>query len=519
MFVFLPTIYFYSFISFILQKFFMQKTHSILLLLLFALMIMAGSCTHEPEEILSSGYPTQVDSIMKISCAVSGCHDNNNTQLSLDTWENMMKGSSDLGAVTVPYNKNWSHIFAHINTFADLGFQVSEPSDLMPPNNPLAKTKVSIIQDWIMSGAKNKDGNYYWASQELKSTNKAFMLCSGSDLVAVVDIPTNRIMRYVTVGVNPDDTTPESPHFVILSPDKQYFYVSLIMGRYIEKYSTKDYSFQGRVKVGDSPSVMRLNASGTRMIVTHFNNAISASKLTLLNTETMTGLDSIVGDSEAKPHGVTANNDFSKVYITASEGNYYSKYSIVNDKFEEGDKIVLAPSEPSPQGSTAYGGYQALVSPDGTKLFISCANQNTIRVFNTANDVLLSVITTETLPRLMVYDEVTNRVFVTCAQAQNTAVQGSIRGCISVIDANGLSFIQNIWNVSHRPHGIGIDPVNRTLYVSAENTGGAEPPHHPTTGTGSFPGWYNVIDLNTLEVMPAKKTQIAGFPTSLCVGN
>ena len=495
----------------------MQKTHFILLLLL--LSILGNACKHQPEVAISTGYPAQVDSIMKTSCAVSGCHDSKNAQLSLDTWENMMKGSSNLGAITIPYNYNWSHTFIHINTYADLGYQVSTPSDVMPPNNPLAKTKVGIIQAWIMAGAKNNEGKYYWASQETKTSNKAFMLCSGSDLVAVVDIPTNRIMRYVTVGVNPDDTTPESPHFIILSPDKKYFYVSLIMGRYIEKYSATDYSFQGRVKVGDSPSLMRLNGSGTRMIITHFNNSITGSKLTLLNTETMTSLDSVMGDSEAKPHGIVANNDLSKVYVTANEGNYYSKYAIINDKFEEVDKIKLDPSEPSPQGSTAYGGYQVLLSPDGSKLFLSCANQNTIRVFNTANDALIATIPTEALPRLMVYDEATNRIYVSCSQAQNTAVQGSIRGCIGVIDANSLSIVQNIWNVSHRPHGIGIDPVNRTLYVSAENSGGAEPPHHPTTGTASFPSWYNVINLNTLEVMPEKKTQIAGFATSLSISN
>lgn len=496
----------------------MKKISFIQLLLLFTLIFAANSCVHPPLVEAETGYPAQVDSIMKGSCATSGCHDKNNTQLSLDTWENMMKGSSDLGAVTVPYNSDWSHTFIHINTFADLGFQVSDVSDVMPPNNPLAKTKVSIIQDWIMAGAKNKSGNYYWANQETKTNNKLFSLCAGSDLVAVVDIPTNHIMRYISVGPRVEN---DAPHFIVLSPDKQYFYVTLISGSYIEKYSAIDYSFQGRMKVGSEPSLMKLNADGTRMIVTHFNEAITTSKLTLINTTTMTALDSIVGDADAlaKPHGIAANGDLSKVYITANSGNYYAKYSIVNDKFNEIDKIRLAPSEPSPQPSTAYGGYQALLSPDGSKLFISCSMKNEIRVFNTATDALISTISTEAYPRLMVYDDVTNRIFVTCAQAQNAAVQGSIRGCISVIDASGLSFLQNIWNVSHRPHGIGIDPVNRTLYVSAENSGGVEPPHHPTTGTGSQVGWYNVINLNTLEVMPEKKTQIAGFPSSLCVGN
>lgn len=491
----------------------MQKRLFFISLLL--LILIGNACKHKPIEV-ATGYPTEIENIMKTSCAVSGCHDGKNATLKLDTWENMMKGSASLGAISVPYNADWSHTFQHINTFADLGFQVTSANDVMPPNNPLEKTKVSIIKDWLLAGAKNADGKYYWANEEVKTNNKMFALCAGSDLIAVIDIPSNRIMRYISVGARPEN---DSPHFIILSPDKQYFYVTLIVGGYIEKYSAKDYSFQGRIKVGSDPSLMKLNTIGSRMIVTHFNNSITGSKLTLINTETMTALDSIMGDAIDKPHGIAGSNDLSKIYVTANEGNYYAKYAIVNDKFEEIDRILLDPSEPSPLASTAYAGYQALVSPDGSKLFISCSAKNEIRVFNTATNALIAKIPTEALPRLMVYDEVTNKIFVTCAQAQNTAVQGSIRGCISVIDANALTHLQDIWKISHRPHGIGIDPVNRTLYVSAENTGGAEPPHHPTTGTGTQVGWYNVINLNTLEVMTDKKTQVAGFPSSLCVGN
>jgi hypothetical protein len=106
---------------------------------------------------------------------------------------------------------------------------------------------------------------------------------------------------------------------------------------------------------------------------------------------------------------------------------------------------------------------------------------------------------------------------VACKLEENFAEQGSLQGCISVVDAVNLQFVQNIYRVGHRPHGVSIAQNSRMLYVSSENTGGADTPHHPTTGNSSPPGKYNIVDLSTLKSIKSKEVQIAEFPSALIV--
>ena len=86
-----------------------------------------------------------------------------------------------------------------------------------------------------------------------------------------------------------------------------------------------------------------------------------------------------------------------------------------------------------------------------------------------------------------------------------------------MIDVANLSFVKNIYRVGHRPHGVSVDVANRRVYVSSENTGGADPPHHPLEGNTSPPGKYNVVDLATLLSLPDEETEVAEFPNALVV--
>ena len=59
----------------------------------------------------------------------------------------------------------------------------------------------------------------------MRSSGKLFTLCANSDLVAVSDIQSNLIMRFSPVGQN--DAVLEAPHFLALSPDEKYLYITL----------------------------------------------------------------------------------------------------------------------------------------------------------------------------------------------------------------------------------------------------------------------------------------------------
>jgi len=481
-------------------------------------LLMMLACKDE-EVVRTSDFPEPVAQIVSQNCALSGCHVSGNPpeNLSLSSWNNLYEGS-DFGAVVIPYFSQWSHVFQHANTYPDLGVR-AEPT--MPPvGDPLSRADVEILKSWIDEGARDREGNMYWQTQETSSLNKVFNLCAGSDLVAVTDLSTNLVMRFITVGQLADKN--ESPHFISLSPDKKYMYITLLEGGIVEKYRTDNYAFVGRAEVGSDPALIEISPDGELAVISHWNASQSDPKLTLLKTETMEILSQVRGGDEvlSSPHGMETNADFDTLYVLANTGNYYAKYKIENEQLTEIAKIAIDPANsPVPQPSNRYQPYHCFLHPATKQLFISLNITDEIRVFDTRNDELIAQIPTGDYPRLMDYDPVEDRLFVACSNEENFSEQGSMRGCVTVIDVNSLSPIQNIYRLGHRPHGIGISAVRRLLFVSSENNGSGneDPPHHFIEGTAGRPGKYNVVDLGTLELLPDEETELAVFPNALII--
>lgn len=484
----------------------------------FALLINL-SCQHEPFSSRVSDYPVQVAQIVETSCAVSGCHVGESApeNLDLSSWDKAFEGS-DFGAVIIPGAPDWSHLFQHLNTYEELG-AMAEPQ--MPPNgNFLSREEVITIREWISEGAKSAEEKGRWDRKETQTGGKLFNLCAGSDLIAVTDLETNLLMRFIEVGEIPD--LEESPHYIALSPQKDFLYLTLLQGNRVEKYRTDTYEKVGSVEVGESPALIEVDPSGKYLIISHWNATSNSPKLSLLDAQSLQVVHQLIGSRELLSfgHGMAATSDFSLLYIVANEGNYYAKYEISAQGFIEVDKILIDPdNSPFAQATTAYRPYHCLLSPDESTFFVSCSETNEVRVFDTATDTLRTQIPTGDFPRLMTYDEVDQRIFIACAKEENVAEQGSMRGCVSVIDANSLSFVQNIYRLGHRPHGIGVSPGKRQLFVSSENNGrGSEdPPHHFVQGIGGTPGKYNIVDLNSLQILREEETEIAVFPNALVV--
>lgn len=496
-----------------------MKKDRFIMLNVFFVLFWGGiiGCEKTPSVEEKPNLPPKIEQIVTTKCAISGCHNSYHPSFNASSWDNIMKGSSIYGSVVIPYMPNWSHFFQHINRFEDLGFVLGDEDRMPPlPYSPLSREEVTEIKDWINDGAKDAHGKYQWAQQEARHNNKLFVLCAGSDLIAVVDIPSNKVMRYISVGVNPSSN--ESPHYILVSPDKKYIYVTLILGSAVEKYRTDNYEFVGRVTVAGNPSVAAINQAGNRLLVTHWNNDVTSAKLSLVDTENMTILDHVEDDLPFA-HGLCVTPDFRTAYVTPNEGNFFAGYRLKADLsgFIEGEKYPLDPSDPVPAGTSLFYPYQVIEVADLGKIFVTCRNSHELRVFDAQTKDYITSVPLDSLPRLMTYDPVSKNLFIICAKSKNVAVQGSQRGSIAVVDAVTNTFFKNIYNVGHRPHGLDVDPVNRRLYVSSENTGGINAPHHPIPGAAYPPGKFSVIDLSTLEAIPSLQTEVAEFPAVLCV--
>ena len=125
---------------------------------LFALLLVTGSCIHEPsiDPALTGGEPpvpgcisdgnvcfeSSVLPIFVSSCAIAGCHDaiTQEEEFVLNSYANIVREG------IVPGNARESKLYKVL-------FATGE--DQMPPNAPLSKAQKDSIAAWINQGAKN----------------------------------------------------------------------------------------------------------------------------------------------------------------------------------------------------------------------------------------------------------------------------------------------------------------------------------------------------------------------------
>ncbi|MCX8112537.1 MAG: YncE family protein [Bacteroidia bacterium] len=494
--------------------------------------LLLWSCTRVevlPLE-LESQYPEPVARILVRRCA--GCHSSarqpappshhggstptgtpaQSNTLNLARWDSLFYGPSREVPLVVPGDAQWSHLLWKVNRYSDLG-PTFQP--LCPPPNPdssnlLSREEIETLRSWIAQGALNARGRRPWEERLSSHRRKVFICAAGSDVVAVFDLDTYHLLAQIPVGVRPGQI--ESPHYIQLSPDKQYFYVTLIAGSAVEKYRTDTYEKVGRVEVGPDPAHIEFSSDGRYAIITHFTD-VSPVKLTLIDALSMQVLDVLQdpgGQIIARPHGLWITPDFRYAYVTANAGNYLAKIEISSDRqrFIDFEQIPLAPGL-IPRVDNRWGPYQIVSEPSGQYYFVSCDASNEVRVFRQSNDSLIAVIPTAIAPKLMVYQD--GLLYVACLKAQAPALQGDKLGAVAVIDVNTLRLLTHIYGTGHLPRGIGADPVRRQLLLSFENLAGTDPPHHYIGGIAGFPAKLYVLQIPTFQIEAIREFALVGY--------
>ncbi len=481
-----------------------------------------------------SGYPDSVAAILVRRCA--GCHSGGSstpssdhghnssgapspltgTGINLTRWDSLFYGYRGEVAMVVPGYPEWSHLLWQVNRYPEIA-PTAEP--IMPPpypdgSNLLTEAEVRQLKAWIAAGAPSKDGRRPYAEMTTTPHRKAFVCNAGSDLIAVFDADTYRLIAYIPVGVAPGLI--ESPHYIQLSPDQRYLYVTLIAGSAIEKYRTDTYEKVGRIEVGDEPAHIEFSADGRHAVITHFTD-IAPVKLTLIDTEALVVLDELRDPSGlviARPHGLWVTPDFRYAYVTANAGNYLTKVEISPDRrnFIDFTQIPLAQGL-TPQITNQWGPYQIIAPAESPYYFVSCDASNEVRIFDKATDTLVKVLPVAAAPKLMAYHE--GLLYVACLKADAPFLQGDKRGAVAVIDARRLAVLTHIYNTGHLPRGIGVDPVRRKLWLSFENIAGADPPHHYVGGLAGAPAKAYILSLPTFQTEAVREMALVGYGLAL----
>ncbi len=463
------------------------------------------TCTYDKEdsqELPSGCYPDNIANIFVRKCAVPGCHTTQSKDqaggFDLSSWNHLFEGGAN-GSSVIPYSPDQSFLMYFINTYPDLNIPILQPT--MPVNEtPLSHDEVVMVRDWIRNGAPDCNGNIKFSGDP---NRKKFYVCHRlTDLVTVFDSHSLLPMRIISVGDNP--TLVEGAHDVRVSPDGNYWYVNFYAGQVVQKFRTSDDSYVGEVNIGFGLwNAMAITSDSRYGFVVNWTAGgnvafIDLQSMTLMPVQPFTGLNS--------PHGVAISSDSKTLYVTAQTGNYIYKFDITDPLNPNQDIITL---ENGPQVFISkLDPHQIVISPDGTKYYITCQASDEVRVMSVATDTLIAVIHTGNVPQELKFSLTQPYLFVTCMN-DSTTFPGSY-GSVSVINYQTNQFVKAIFS-GWQPHGLDVDDANGKVYVANRNISPNGPaPHH---GTGSNRnGYVTAIDMNTLDLVPDYQVEVLADP-------
>jgi len=478
--------------------------HRILIVVIGTMLLYA--CKHEAGEVAPAGatygnYPAAIGKIMESKCAVQGCHNAASYTgaggLLLDSWEHMFDGSNN-GAVVIAYSPIFSSLLYFINTNEDSGL-VAEPR--MPVNGEaLSAEEYKTIKDWIAAGAPDAKGNIPFADNP-DTRQKIYAIQQDCDVLTVIDAEKKVVMRYVPMGRL---ASQESMSDLQISPDGNYLYVSYWFSNFLQKVDTRTDKVVAETDLGDVFwGALYLSDDGSRLVVSNDD----AGTLSVIDAGTMQMVKTYKFDME-RPRNIVASSNFETLYATSRTGNVV--YKIANDSLHkisiDGKAVTteITANTPNP--------WDLVMAPDFSKYFIACSQTNDVRVVSTTNDEVLKVIPVGATPQQMAMSDSKPYLFVTCLN--DPASGAKSKGSVYAINYETLEIVKRIEAGFYEPYGVSVDDKTGSVYVISKNlTSDGPAPHHGSPCDGRN-GFYQVIDLNTLNPVSNKRHEILTNPTA-----
>lgn len=465
----------------------------------------------DPPVAESQSFPDDIAAIFNtpytssnITCNTPQCHASTNSAsgLDLNNWEKTLNGS-DNGTMVIPYNGFWSHLISVINS--DTNFAPVTEVQIFPEYHKISSQNVSKIMDWINAGAKSKEGKV--AFSDLSDNVKGFITNQAADLVAVLNADTRQVTRLIPVGGQPNIL--DAPHYITISPDKRFFYVSLIQEGYVEKYNLTTYELVGRMQAGQSPAHIEITPDGLTGFVTNFESTGTVTTTTKFNTETMT-ITGIFSEQRMKgPHGMALSEDGNTLFVASEIGEYIFKINVNNFYASDStyEKSPIDPSvPPTGNGTSQFRPYQIEISPDGNFLFISCRGSSQVRVYNSSDLQQVNAINlgANSFPLLMKFTNNGQHLFV-CNRNNNT---------VSVINTSNQSLETTVSGVGIQPHGVDFTSDGQFAIIACETQSGFDG-HHPQVGSKKI-GVSRLIKVSNYELLQ-DRVEMGSFPAGIAI--
>ena len=321
-----------------------------------------------------------------------------------------------------------------------------------------------------------------------------YVLSEAADKIALVRFGPDgaRIDHEIDTGDMPIDI--DGPHGIAISPDRQFYYVSIAHGRpfgTVWKYSTKDDSVLGKATLGYFPATMDITPDGNFLFVVNFNlhGDMVPSSVSVVSTQTMTEVARI--PTCTMPHGSRLNAQGTKQYSACMMDDVLVEIDTralkVSRKFSLTQSHTHMPGmkdtgghgmEPPKPGDNSCSPTWTEPSSDGASIFVACNKSSEIVEISAASWKIVRRIPA----RPGVYNlDITHdgrRLIATNKRDQS----------VSIYDLKSGRELACVPTKRKVLHGVVISPDDLYAFVTVE-------------GVGSEPGTVEVIDLTTLKTV------------------
>ncbi|HXC06031.1 MAG TPA: YncE family protein [Bacteroidia bacterium] len=456
----------------------------------------------------TSGFPNAVGKIILTRCAVTGCHNTasapNAAGLDLTSWNSMFAGDRSGNSVTIPYSHRFSTSFLFTNTYPDLG--VSTPPTIMPFNSvKLTHDEEVILRSWIDDGAPDRNGFVKFSDNP--NRKKVYVLNSGCDVVTVFDEATGLPMRFIPVGLG---NSQDFPHVIKVSPDGNYWMVVFLNYPYMQVFRTSDDSYIGQAYLTSGGYTAITFSPDSKNV---FVLDIDGGKIDEIELPSLTVLDTLHCGAGPGLHGMVMNPSGNALYATNQIGNTVYKFYPSPDSL--GSPLSI------PVDGTKNGTSIPVTAPhdilfSGSSYYVTLQVSDQVAVMDARKDSLLKLIHVGATPQEMAVSPSRHLLFVTC-QDDSTTLPGK-RGSVYVIDLL-TNTVKATLAPGWQPNGLAVDEAKGLVYVANRNASANGPAPHHTTDCGGRNGFVTMIDMNTLQLVPAIKVEMASNPYSVSIRN
>jgi DNA-binding beta-propeller fold protein YncE len=334
-----------------------------------------------------------------------------------------------------------------------------------------------------------------------------YVLSEGADKISLVRFgPAGaRVERQIDTGDMPVDI--DGPHGIVVSPDRQFYYVSIAHGRpfgSVWKYSTKNDAFVGKSVLSYFPATLDISPEGSFLFVVNFNlhGDMTPSTVSVVSTQTMTEVARI--QTCTMPHGSRLNAQGTKQYSACMMDDMLveidtrslkaARHFVVTKGPERGVNGPPGPRELNPTHSLHGGAGHGTEAPkpgdnscsptwaepsvDGASVFVACNGSSEIVEVNANSWQVVRRIPA----RAGVYNlEITHdgqRLIATNKRDQS----------VSIYELKSGKELARLPAKRKVLHGVVVSPDDRYAFVTVE-------------GVGSEPGTVEVIDLTVLKTV------------------